>query len=240
MTNTALWDTFSGAAYHREHFAALWDGDVPVLQIMADHFAAADIPLAAYGLDVGTGPNLYPALAMLPWCARVELWEPGADNRGWLRDDLARVGEPWSWTPHWSVLEAAQPRVYKPLQPRAALLDRVHIVPAGIWDLPERAFDLATMTTVAESITSDYDTFVEGARRFVRCLKPGAPFAATFSVGSTGYTVAGTRWPAVTVGADDIAAALEPVSQDVRLHPIPTEAPWREGVALLLATGRAR
>ncbi|MEU6745518.1 hypothetical protein ABZ914_04775 [Spirillospora sp. NPDC046719] len=43
-----------------------------------DFFATVTLPAGARGIDVGTGTDLYPALALLPLCEEgLTLWEQG-------------------------------------------------------------------------------------------------------------------------------------------------------------------
>ena len=109
-----------------------------------------------------------------------------------------------------------------------------------MWDLPAVRFDVGTMFFVAESMTSEYGIFEAAAGRFVRALRPGAPFAAGFMTGSIGYEVAGQQFPAVPVEEPEIADALDAVACNVELHLITSAEPVRPGVGMLLATGRAR
>lgn len=239
VAEPALWDAFDSDAYWREHYSRLRDDDGQILQLLADHFAGAGIPEGAHGVDVGPGANLYPALAMLPWCRRLTLLERGTGNRAWLRDQVSCFGG--SWWPFWDRLVTAQPAVYKGIRsPQVTLHSRAEVVPGSVYELPARRWDLGTMMFVSESITPVRSQFVAATRWFVRALKPGAPFVTAHSTGSTGYTIAGTHFPAVPVQGDDVAAALEPVAYDVELHPIVSANPFRDGVGVLLATGRAR
>lgn len=232
------WDTFDPDAYWADHYATLRDDDAQILRIMADWFADADIPGHAHAVDVGAGANLYPALAMLPHCRRVTLVEHGAPNRRWLQQQVAAL--PPSWDPFWNTLTDQQPRIYKPLHPATALAGRTDVCPGDIHTLLQRRWDAGTMFFVAESITRIRSEFAVAVRAFVRSLRSGAPFAAAFVTGSTGYTIAGVDFPAVPVEADDVAAALKTVARDVELHQIEGATPLRPGVGMLLATGRAR
>ena len=177
---------------------------------------------------------------MLPYLDRVTLWEPGAGNVAWLRRETLRLRGDWPWTPFWEQLADAQPTAYKPVTPRLALAHAATVHQGTVWDLPAARFDVGTMFFVAESMTSEYGIFEAATGRFVRALRPGAPFAAGFMTGSVGYEIAGQEFPAVPVEEPEIADALASVARDVELHPIITGEPVRPGVGMILATGRAR
>jgi hypothetical protein len=231
------WDDFDPANYHAAHYARLRDDDAQILRLLADWFTQADIPDHAHGVDVGSGANLYPTLSMLPHCRRITLVERGAANRAWLQRQVGDV--PASWDPFWTVLTDTQPDVYKALHsPRTALAGRTDVTPGNIYDLPTARWDVGCMFFVAESITTIRSQFQHATRRFVRSLRPGAPFATGFATGSTGYPVGRHTFPAVPIQADHIAEALQPVAAAVELHDIVSEV--RPGVGAVVATGYAR
>src|SRR3954469_16072732 len=70
------WNGFDTAAYHAHNYLSLRDDDRQIIEQVGDHFAATlGDRRGLRGIDVGTGPNLYPALTMLPFCAEVTLFE---------------------------------------------------------------------------------------------------------------------------------------------------------------------
>lgn len=235
------WDEFSSSAYCEHNYITLRADDREILQLVSHWFArTAGEPAARLaGLDVGTGPNLYPALAMLPYCAGLTLREFSASNVAWLR--AAATALPEQWLPFWQVVHpGATPAEFAAAA--AALAERARIEQGSVFDLPAAAWDLGTMFFVAESISQDPAEFSAAVTAFVRAIRPGGPFAAAFMERSEGYEVDGTRFPATAVAAGDIRRSLDRVGVEVSVHRVKMRpAPLRPGyTGMIVATGRAR
>ncbi|UAB97630.1 methyltransferase [Dactylosporangium vinaceum] len=238
----AEWDRFRPNWYQRRHYRSVRDDDRRILTHTRDHFAAHAPGEGAVGLDVGPGPNLYPALAMLPFCSRVDLIEYSSTNVQWLQRRAAGLeaddGE--DWAPFWAVL--AENAAYAERggdQPLRQVADKVVVTPGSVFDLPEAQWDVGTMFFVACSISSEVDEFYEAVRCFLHALRPGAPFAAAFMIGSDGYQVDGVEFPAVRVGQTMIEEAIRDMAGDAKVIPIPSGGgdPLRDGVEMALALG---
>jgi hypothetical protein len=211
------WDEFDTASYLRHNYRDLRSDDRQILEVVRD-FLVDFLPGGqAEGLDLGSGPNLYPALAMLPLCSKITLVERSLSNVTWLRDEVKHYGP--SWNPFWELL-CEQPRYRALADPRAALADRVSVEPGSVFDLPRRRWQVGTMFFVAESISDRRDEFEAAIRRFAQALCAGAPFAAAFMENSLGYDVGGHRFPAVAVDADYICSILQPEADDLRISRI--------------------
>jgi hypothetical protein len=220
----------------RRNYALLRDDDREIVRRVRDFFSAAELPSTAGGIDVGSGPNLYPALAMLPWCEKITLWERAASNVSWLRKEVESYSS--IWDDFWAVLEESP--AYKACDARRELAAKTKIKSASIFGLPKAQWDIGTMFFVAESISSVRCEFTQAAHSFVGSLKPKAPFAAAFMAGSTSYPVGRCTYPAVSVDENDVRECLLDVAVDVDVNPIPTQMPMRDGYeGLLLALGRA-
>lgn len=79
MSNsTAPWHEFDSVRYFSHNYSRPREDDVRIVELVRDFFATVALPAGARGLDVGTGTNLYPALALLPLCEEgLALWEQG-------------------------------------------------------------------------------------------------------------------------------------------------------------------
>src|SRR5215813_2214758 len=86
------WSAFDSEAYFAHNYRTLRDDDREIMKIVRDWFVTAAIGPEAVGVDVGTGTNLYPALAMLPFCSRLELRELSPPNVAWLKKQIASFG----------------------------------------------------------------------------------------------------------------------------------------------------
>jgi hypothetical protein len=207
------WNIFSADDYQRANYAELQAEDEEIICLVSRFFtqAFADRPRARRGIDVGSGPNLYPALLMLPWTEQILLTDFSASNVHSLRQQIADERTVWVWQPFWQ--ELCNGEDYRRIaEPRKQLREACYGEPgcAGIeqrtiFDLPSAGWDLGTMFFVAESITEDREEFHRALASFIGALTPGAPFAAAFMAGSKGYRVAGTRFPALPITPDDVA-----------------------------------
>ncbi|MCK9929193.1 SCO2525 family SAM-dependent methyltransferase [Frankia sp. Mgl5] len=236
------WDEFDPGIYHAHNYAVLRDDDQQILEGVRDFFAtfaaatAADRPW--YGLDIGTGSNLYPALSMLPWCGRITLWEHSASNVAWLGEEIRSYST--TWDPFWRVL--TQERSYLAVaDPRRTLAERAVVERGSVFDLPRYRWDIGTMFFVACSISGRMADFRRASESFLNALVPGAPFAMAYMERSSGYQVGGIAFPAVSVGMHDIIVSLDGMTTDLKSDRFVGTEMLRDGYAgMVLVRGRTR
>jgi hypothetical protein len=65
------WDRFDSKWYLNHNYGTLRDDDRQILRLLGEFFSKVGRGRLSHGVDVGTGANLYPLLAMLPLCDRV-------------------------------------------------------------------------------------------------------------------------------------------------------------------------
>jgi hypothetical protein len=243
----APWSDFSSDDYWRLNYQKLEAVDQEIIHRVSLFFmyAFAKRSPAQRAIDVGSGPNLYPALLMLPWTEQILLTDYSANNIRWLRWHISDENATWTWQPFWRELYKLRGynRISEPRkrlrQACASITEHAGIEQRNVFDLPRAQWQLGTMFFVAESITEDPAEFRAAIDGFVGALQPGAPFAATFMAGSEGYPVDGIRFPAVQITAADVTdrfAELGTSELSVEL----TQTPYRvrdgyEG--MIVATG---
>lgn len=240
----APWDLFESQAYLQQNYSKLHELDRRIIKIVAKFFESVGDELhGAHGIDVGSGTNLYPALAMLPVTSSIEFWERSEKNVAWLRESLSSADliSGTSWQQFWDLLRASS-NAYKRIDdPGAELRRRVINEPTkrDIFELPKAQWDVGTMFFVAESITELYKQFEEATRTFLNALKPGAPFVVAFMRDSKGYDVGKIKFPAVAVREREVQRALRGIATDWKLQTIFSEESFREGYeGMMLVTGR--
>lgn len=232
------WNEFDSESYFKANydFVELRTDELQLIELVSEHFRFASS--VEDGIDVGTGPNIYPALAMLPVCESITLLDYSEANLRWLEKEL-RDPSP-AWQAYWDVL-ARESRYREISEPWAELRRRTTLTRGDVFELPRNRWDIGSMFFVAESITETPGEFEEATERFVGSLRGGAPFAAAFMERSAGYTVGDRRYPAVPVTVDDVAGCLRDRSARLevdRIH-ISGEA-LREGYGgFILARGLA-
>jgi hypothetical protein len=231
------WDDFDPDLYHESNYLVLREDDRRILQVTRD-FLATQLRLKEgfRAIDVGSGANIYPALAMLPFCNRLTLWERGLRNVHWLKRQVSRFSN--SWFPYWHVLNT-RARYRTVDDPRLTMRDRCTVAHADLFDLPSREWDVGTMFFVAESISGAPREFRLAMRCFIAALKPRAPFVAAFMRDSEGYDVGSLRFPAVKVSEDDVSNCLSPLAHDVRILRIRSVHRRNGYDGMILALGKA-
>ncbi len=245
------WDAFGAKAYFEANYINLRDDDQKILEYVQEFFAGwfeANPPTSGIaGIDVGTGPNLYPALTMLPFCEKITLFEFSAANVAWLEKQKNQNWPSWdeAWVKFWDKL--SQRESYRSLtDPQAELRKRVSIEAGDVFKLPSRAmaqsYDVGTMFFVAESITGQRNEFTAAVDDFFAVLKPGAPFAMAFMEHSDGYRVGDERYPATDIDRADVSQCLRDRALDLTIHTIDWGLkPLRAGYkGMILALGRVK
>ncbi len=242
------WNRFDSTDYFQHNYSALRHDDGQILEAIRDFFCKADRAAAApkdapedrpvRGLDLGSGTNLYPALAMLPFCAELTLWEYSTGNVEWLSREIRSYST--SWDLFWDRLAPA-PQYQRIANPRAALAERARVHQGSVFDLPAGRWDIGTMFFVAESMTSSRAEFEAATHRFIRALRPGAPFAAAFMENSRGYRVGDSWYPAVAVTQEIVRNCLEEDSGNLDVQRVdPGNEPLRDGYSgMILVLGTA-
>jgi hypothetical protein len=240
----APWAAFDADVYAKINYETLMPEDEEIIRFAARFLVQAyrDRPLASNAVDVGSGPNLYPALLMLPCAEHITFTEfaDAASNIEWLKANLPDAPErEWAWQPFWDLM-ARLPEYENIRDPRRRLAGSYDIVEMSVFDLPSATWDLGSMFFVADGISSNQAEFELAVSRFVAALTPGSPFVMAFMEGSTGYEVSGVRFPSVVVRQDELTRLLArlPVAGTRILRTDKSIRPLRPGYdAMLLVTG---
>lgn len=235
------WDGFDTRYYLEHNYRTLRGDDRRFMEAVREYFADAGLPPGAIGVDVGSGANLYPALAMLPFVHRLTLMDYSATNVRWLRAQIEHFDR--SWDPFWETFRGS-PAYAAVGDPRAAFRRTCVVEQGNIFttEWPE-LYDVGTMFFVAESISSNQSEFEIAVARFLDALRPGAPFAAAFMQNSRGYSIGGTEYPAVRVGTEDVVRVLSEAAEglNVRSEPAEPGGALRSGYdGMILAVGRKK
>lgn len=231
------WDDFDPTSYVDHNYREMRDDDARILQQVRNYFAKVAGHSSGHGIDVGSGPNLYPSLSMLPFCEEITLWEHGRSNVRWLRQELVSYAP--TWDSFWHLL-CHREQYAQVEEPREALHKAARVWQGDVFRLGRKQWDIGTMFFVAESITARKNEFREAVGKFVHALKPGAPFAAAFMRNSLGYTVGSHRFPAVAVTETDVRECLNDLGCRTEISLIPSVSPLRDGYeGMILALGQA-
>jgi hypothetical protein len=223
------WERFDPTAYVAANYRSISDADRWIAEALLGAWGEIGVRLGGGldAIDVGAGPNLYPALVALPSVRRLSLIEYSKSNRRYLEAQREELGPDWEeWL---GLLEALAPETHGSANLRSSLVARVEVRQGDIFALPEATVDVGQMFFCAESITRNPEEFVRACRCFAEAVRPGGELLAAFMTGSTGYATAGPRYPAVPIGAVDVRAALAGLCEIRRLESVPGGGNVRDG-----------
>ncbi|POX53219.1 SCO2525 family SAM-dependent methyltransferase [Streptomyces sp. Ru72] len=235
------WAAFDPIAYVEHNYRGLQAEDAEILQIVGDHFGdhfqGRDTARVS-GIDVGAGANLYPALAMLPWCDEITLYERSPSNVRYLESQVASYDG--NWDQFWDLLRKNEAYGSLELDPRARFRDVVRVQSGNLFDLVryQGRWSMGTMFFVAESMTTSHAEFARAVECFLRALAPGAPFAAAFMEHSSGYHAGKHFFPACDVGELEVYESLVPFAGEFKTMRLKASAAVREGYSgMIVAYG---
>lgn len=204
------WSAFDAESYFQHYYGTPHPDDDRVIgcavaALKGAHPRDGDLDI----LDVGTGPNLIPSFCALPRARSLVAWEYAGTNVAWLRNEVSSATLRPQWSHFWDVTRHTYgPSWALPSNPLPDLRQRLNVVQGSIFELPERAFDAATMFFCAESITARHDEFEAALSAFARAVRSGGLLAAAFLVRSGGYQVAGRPFPVLRLTAADIEGSF--------------------------------
>jgi hypothetical protein len=238
------WDRFDSEAYFQHYYGEPHPDDDRVIRCAVEAMKRAP-PVGAEldMVDVGTGPNLIPLFCALPRARSLTVWEYAESNIAWLQAEMLRTEMRSQWQHFWAVTrQAYQPEHSLPDNPTPALRAKTALRQGSIFDLPERAWDAATMFFCAESITGRQDEFEAACAAYARCAKSGGALMAAFLVRSPGYVVADRPFPCLSLSAESIESVFARHARDIRTERIGiVERQIRSGYSgFVFLTGTAR
>jgi hypothetical protein len=244
------WDKFTPVDYLDHNYAVMRDDDRQILEFVRDFFVRVAPTLATRpglrGIDVATGPNLYPALAMLPFCTELTLYDYSKSNIAWLESQCANNWPSWQpvWADFWRVL------CEQPIYARTDRSDmgrelarRISVVWGSVFDLDETRYgqyDMGTMFFGPESLSTRRSEFHSAIDHLLDVLRPDAPFAIGLMEHSQGCGVGGNEFPAIDIGLEDVTEyLLRRVSGLTHERVEPGDVPLRDGYSgMMVVCGR--
>jgi len=237
------WAEFDPEAYFNHYYGEPHPDDDRVIECAVEAIKRASPACSDLDVvDIGTGPNLIPLFCGLPRARSLTVWEYAKSNVAWLEAELARDEMRPQWQHFWGVTRRAYGPDYALAEnPMPALRAKTRVRQGSIFDIPERAFDAATMFFCAESITGRQDEFEAACAAFARCVEPGGTLAAAFLAHSAGYVVKGSLFPALPLSAESVASVFAPYAGRLKTQAIGIiEQPIRSGyTGVVFLTGIA-
>ena len=189
-------------------------------------------------VEIGSGSNLYPIFAALPYANKIDVLELGKQNLTYLANQFISFDPIWQlWI---DFLKEIDP-IYS-IDFHHQFKDKVVIKRGSLFDLSENIYQLASMHFVAESISQDLDEFYLANKKFVLSLTSNRIFCASFMEGSEGYSSPGSFFPAVKITSNEIEQSLKPFSDELAIQRIHmNKGVVRKGhTGMLLALGNRK
>lgn len=216
------WGLFDPEAYFQHYYGAPHPDDDRVVQCaVAAMKLAPPIGAALDVVDLGTGPNLIPLFCALPRARSLTVWEYAESNIAWLEAELSRDRMRAQWQHFWGVTRSAyRPEYSLPEDPIPALRAKCLLKQGSIFDMPDRAWDAATMFFCAESITRRQDEFEAACAAFARSVRPGGALLAAFLVRSAAYRIAEHEFPILSLSTESIQSVFARHAEIVTLEEI--------------------
>ncbi|MFF4464917.1 SCO2525 family SAM-dependent methyltransferase [Streptomyces mirabilis] len=237
----APWDYFDPRTYIEHNYRSMVAEDEEIIAVVRSHFSdhfRRNTAERIQGIDVGAGANLYPALAMLPWCEEITLLDRSAANVSYLEAQVDRYDP--NWDQFWDALCRSGPYAALGSDPRTRFRRAVRIEKGNLFNLVRREgkWSMGTMFFVAESMTTSRKEFRSAVECFMRALAPGAPFAAAFMEHSMGYAVGQNQFPACDVSESQVRDSIVGFAGNVETCRMGQPNVLREGyTGMILACG---
>jgi hypothetical protein len=244
------WDEFDSAEYFAHNYGTMRDDDRQILTFVRDFLVQVGPELGdggpVRGIDVGTGPNLYPALTMLPFCDDITLYEYSRSNVDWLRGQHAAQWPTWatSWHEFWNVLcdDPAYAGIDRP-DMGVELSRRTKVVWGDVFDLGVATagrYDIGTMFFGPESLSPRESEFQSAIHHLLDVLRPNAPFVIALMEHSKGYWVDDQFYPATDVDLDEVNRCLADRASGLSSMRVDIQgAPIRDGYSgMMVVCGR--
>lgn len=226
------WESFDADEFRERHYGhKILPEDGDIIDFVVDEMAALDPGPAATAIDVGAGPNLYPAMLIAPYVANegsITLLDYASANLASLDNSLRTLGADQSPWARFETRMADRDQRYRGAANRLPSLCRVE--EGSIYDLPADAYDIVTSFFVAESITTSRREFRVATRALRDAVRVGGVLVAAYMVGSTGYHAGvGTRFPAVRLFRQDLEEACRDADLDFAIRVVSHDEKGRTG-----------
>ncbi len=236
MHETTEWNGFPTTTYLTNNYGVLHEEDMRIMQLTADFYKSIN-PIDSV-IDVGTGPNLYPALTLLPFAKKITLTDISESNLKFLREQT--VSPSHIWSQYWRMLMKHDRAYRSGLYPQK--LQTVAVRKHNILTATSRRYTLATSHFCLEAISNQIDVFMNACKRFTELVHPDGYLVAVFMENSTHYFVDGVRYPTITVNQTLLLQIFGRLTKNINIVRIPrSKKPIRSGYSgILLLTAQRK
>ncbi|MBI5733125.1 hypothetical protein HY967_04210 [Candidatus Jorgensenbacteria bacterium] len=229
-----LWNKFDPYTYIQDNYATIHNEDREIIHRLLKFYAS--VGKMKLAVDVGTGPNLYPIMLLIPYVQKVYCVEYSTKNIHYLRDQLRSLDK--NWYTFWDLIKSGSPEHQIDLLKH--LKKKLIIKKGSIYDLESDTYDIASMFFCAESITDSYEQFRKACLRFMQSVMKNGYLVAAFMENSKGYEMKDIRFPAFPVDVSLIEKVFAPYTKNLKIEHIPVaKQPLRAGyTGMILLTAQ--
>jgi NNMT/PNMT/TEMT family len=234
--------TIDPDAYFAHYYEEPHPDDDVALRLACAAIRESEPPGPLSCIDVGTGANLYPLFAALPRAASLTAWEYAKPNVDWLKNELASSEMRPQWQHFLQVVNDSYPADMRlSADAFTALRTKTTVHQGSIFDLPERAWDVATMFFCAEAVTDKQAEFDRACGCFARCVRVGGALVAAFLLNSKSYVLDGRRYSVMTLTEESLMRTFAGLTTELKLQKIGVvEKEVRSGyTGMALLTGKS-
>lgn len=216
------WEDFEASEYMNRNYSEMILEDREIIQFVVDRLEKADLPQDGFrcAVDIGTGPNLYPAMLLAPYIQEggsLELIEYSSTNRDFLKKMLEDHENDEIWKHFEAAMVSRGGNKYRGALERAKSLATISA--GSIFELPREHYDAVTSYFVSESITISRREFRQALLSLVSSVKEGGVIIVAHMVGSLGwYAGKGTRFPSLRLDMDDLEEVYSSLDVTFEMH----------------------
>lgn len=195
------WAAFNPEAYSTENYEVIQEVDRSLAGLLVDAWKRRG--KVERTLEVGTGANLYPALAASEHSARLLLTDLNTANLDWIREQQLHLD------PHWIEFGSTS-LPYREAASRLAMAEVRQLSLHHLSTLVHR-YPVIQMFFVVDSMTSDLQEVRDCLAQLHDALTPDGTLFGVFTLGSRGYCVARSAFPATKLTEDALRRELRGV-----------------------------
>ncbi|MBN2100501.1 hypothetical protein JW710_01205 [Candidatus Dojkabacteria bacterium] len=210
--NSSDWNAFDFHHYANQWYSSMIPEDREMIVFLVNELKSRGFKFGYESLDlvadVGTGPNLFPAMIFSQIAKKIHLIEYTQNGVKYLQEVLNNFKDKRSihqrelWKKYGQKLCEIM-SLDKDLL--SIVSKKAQVVEGDIFKLEENAYDLVSSFFATESISDNTKTFVNSIESLLRSVKPGGIFITAHMLESEGYPAGlGTFFPSVPLKKSDL------------------------------------
>lgn len=170
-------------------------------------------------LDIGCGPNLYPALLIKPFTASdatIHMVDYAEQNLKYMKQLISNKNLQDTWKQFENLMVSIKGSTYRESIEKVTSIMQVEW--GDIFNLEKERFDAGLSFFVTESISSDFGVFQKATHSFLDSIKSKGIVIAAHMLGSHSYFAGeGTKFPSTKINKKQLLETYEPLLDIVHI-----------------------